>query len=52
LGLSGALEGPYTTEIVRRTLLAFFDTTLKELPNPLLDAAQSPYPEVTIRRGN
>ena len=51
LGLSGELDGPYTTEIVRRYLLAFFDTYLKEMPVPLLTEPLSPFPEVTVRRG-
>ncbi|MDQ3920230.1 MAG: hypothetical protein M3348_17340, partial [Acidobacteriota bacterium] len=38
------------TQIIRAYALAFFDKYLRALPQPLLDAPQTSYPEVTVEK--
>jgi predicted dienelactone hydrolase len=50
VGLDGGATttGLRSIEITRRYNLAMFDRNLRHIPQPLLDAASSRYPEVTI----
>jgi len=50
LGLLGPIDGRYALKITTTYLRAFFDETLLNKHDPILDAIPSPFPEVQVER--
>ncbi|MGH4121548.1 MAG: alpha/beta hydrolase family protein [Clostridium sp.] len=50
LGALGSISANRQTEITNTYIVSFFNKYLKEMPEPLLNALASQYPEVTIEK--